>query len=114
MPRRLKLSCLALAAALAFTQGAQAWTSFLLSTKDGGLVYDRTMEFGFELDSDVIVIPCGLRYETTALPGKQGWAWNGRYAALGMNAYGTPYLNDVLNDDRHLTNIRNYVKVTPL
>jgi penicillin V acylase-like amidase (Ntn superfamily) len=52
-----RVVALALADALGFAPKAEACTSFLLKAADGSPVYDRTMEFGFKLQSDAIVIP---------------------------------------------------------
>ena len=52
-----QVAALALAGALAFAPKAESCTSFLLKAADGSPVYGRTMEFGFKLQSDAIVIP---------------------------------------------------------
>lgn len=61
-----------LASALAFVPPAQACTSFLLRTSDGGAVYGRTMEFGFRLTSEAIVVPRRFAYTATGPGGKPG------------------------------------------
>ena len=55
----------ALAGAMAFVPPAQACTSFLLRTSDGGVVYGRTMEFGFQLTSEAIVLPRQFAFTAT-------------------------------------------------
>ena len=61
----------ALAGAMAFVPPAQACTSFLLRTSDGGVVYGRTMEFGFHLTSEAIVLPRQFAFTATGPGGKR-------------------------------------------
>ncbi len=86
------------ALSLAFAPLAQACTSFLLRTSDGGAVYGRTMEFGFHLDSDMIVIPRHFAFAGTGPNGKPGLVWTAKYGAIGLNAYGVTVLTDGMNE----------------
>src|SRR6185369_8110421 len=65
----------ALAGTMAFVPPAQACTSFLLRTSDGGVVYGRTMEFGFHLTSEAIVLPRQFAFTATGPGGKAGLTW---------------------------------------
>ena len=87
-----------LASALAFVPPAQACTSFLLRTSDGGAVYGRTMEFGFRLTSEAIVVPRQFAYTATGPGGKPGLVWSSKYGAVGLNAFGLPVLTDGMNE----------------
>ena len=87
-----------LASALAFAQTAQACTSFLLRTSDGGAVYGRTMEFGFRLTSEAIVIPRRFALTASGPGGKPGLAWTAKFGAVGLNAFGAPVLADGMNE----------------
>ena len=89
---------ISLSSALAFAQSAQACTSFLLRTSDGGAVYGRTMEFGFQLTSEAIVVPRQFAFAATGPGGKPGLVWTSRYAAVGLNAYGVTVLTDGMNE----------------
>lgn len=78
---------------------SRACTSLLLGTSDGGYIYGRTMEFGFDLESQAIVVPRGLAYKGTGPDGKpDGKAWVSKYAATGMNAFGLPVIVDGINE----------------
>ncbi len=77
---------------------AEACTSFLLPTADGGSVYGRTMEFAFDLDSQAIVIPRNFALAASGPDNKPGKTWNSKYAAVGMNALGIGVLIDGLNE----------------
>ncbi|WP_245278254.1 choloylglycine hydrolase family protein [Methylosinus sp. PW1] len=92
---RLALAPLALALALA---PAGACTSFLLKAADGARVYGRTLEFGFPLESEAIVIPRNHAARATGPDGKPGWGWKSRYAIAGLNAFGLPVVVDGMNE----------------
>lgn len=87
-----------IAAALVVPQAAFACTSFVFPTSDGGMVYARTMEFGFELKSDMIVVPRNYAFTATAADAKPGKQWKSKYAVIGMNAFGIPALTDGMNE----------------
>lgn len=93
-----RLAALALAGALAFAPAAEACTSFLLKAADGSPVYGRTMEFGFKLQSDAIVIPRQFAFTATGPGGKPGLTWKTRYGVVGLNAFGAPIVTDGLNE----------------
>jgi choloylglycine hydrolase len=61
-------------------------------------VYGRTMEFGFELQSDAIVIPRHFAIAGTGPDGKAGHQWNTKYGAVGLNAFGQTVLTDGMNE----------------
>jgi len=77
-----------------------ACTSFLLKGNDDGFVYGRTMEFGFPLNSDVIVVPRNFKLEGVGIDGKPGTGlnWTTKYAAVGMNGVNLPILLDGINE----------------
>lgn len=96
-----KLVATVLAGAIAFSPLTTfACTSFLLKGNDGGYVYGRTMEFGFPLKSDVIMVPRAFKLEGVGLDGKPGTGlnWTTKYAAVGMNGVNLPILLDGMNE----------------
>ncbi len=54
---------------------AESCTSFLLKAADRSPVYGRTMEFGFKLQSDAIVIPRQYTLMATGPGAKPGLTW---------------------------------------
>jgi penicillin V acylase-like amidase (Ntn superfamily) len=76
----------ALAGAMAFVPPAQACTSFLLRTSDGGVVYGRTMEFGFHLTSEAIVLPRQFAFTATggSLRGQHDLKFHGSVVMRAM------------------------------
>lgn len=94
---RLALGTFGLLAAAAFLP-AEACTSLTIKTSDGGTVYGRTMEFGFDLKSEVTVIPRGRVNAGTTASGKPGKQWTSKYGIVGMNALGQEFVSDGLNE----------------
>lgn len=100
--RRLKkavsavATCAMLVASAA--QSAQACTGIFLKAADGTAVHARTLEFGIDLMSDVIMVPRGYARTGTTPDGKEGLKWTSKYASVGMNGAGVPFLFDGLNE----------------
>ena len=76
----------------------QACTGIFLSAADGTVVHARTMEFGLDLQSDVLVIPRGYARTGTTPDGQPGLKWTAKYASVGANGAGLPVLFDGLNE----------------
>ena len=77
---------------------AQACTGIELIAVDGSVVHARTLEFGIDLKSNVIMVPRGYSRTATTPDGKPGKTWTSKYASLGANALGMPILVDGLNE----------------
>ncbi len=77
---------------------AQACTGIELIATDGTVVHARTLEFGIDLKSNVIMVPRGYSRTGTTPDGKPGKTWTSKYATLGANALGLPILIDGLNE----------------
>ena len=83
---------------LLFVKMAPACTGIRLIAEDGTVVYARTLEFGVDLNSDVLMVPRGYARTGTTPDGENGAAWTSRYASIGANGVGLPYLFDGLNE----------------
>jgi choloylglycine hydrolase len=77
---------------------AQACTGIRLIAGDGGVVPGRTLEFGFDLKSNVIVIPKGTVLAGSTPDGGTGMRYMTKYGILGANAVGLPDIIDGIND----------------
>ncbi|NKB79982.1 linear amide C-N hydrolase [Brucella daejeonensis] len=86
------------AAGLVLPQAAYACTSFILPSTDSGFVYGRTMEFGFKIDSKMIMIPRNFEMTSQLSADMVGKKWKAKYAAIGMNAFDLPALVDGMNE----------------
>jgi len=83
---------------LAFFKAAEGCTAFQLKAQDGSFLYCRTMEFGYKLNSDVLVVPQGMDYTGSAL-GQPGLKWKTKYGFVGMNQTLEPTLvSDGMNE----------------
>ena len=73
-----------LAASLAFaTSPVFACTSISLKATDGAAIRGRTLEFGFPLQSNVIVVPAGKEFTATLPDGGKGLTYKTRYGIVG-------------------------------
>lgn len=91
------VACLTAAVLLA-SQTAQACTGIRLIAADGSVIHARTLEFGVDLKSEVILVPRGYARTGTTPDGKPGKTWNTTYASLGTNAFGLPVIVDGINE----------------
>ena len=79
-------------------QPAHACTGIRLTAADGAVVHARTLEFGVDLNSDVIMVPRGYARTGSTPDGKQGLEWKAKYASVGVNGVGLPFIFDGLNE----------------
>jgi len=77
---------------------AQACTGIMLKAGDGSVIHARTLEFGIDLDSELLVFPRGYARTGTTPDGKPGKTWTAKYASIGMNGAGLSILFDGLNE----------------
>lgn len=83
---------------LPFAKIAWACTGIRLTAEDGTVVYARTLEFNIDLDSNVIMVPRGYARSGTTPDGENGLKWTSRYASIGANGVGLPFLFDGVNE----------------
>ena len=84
-----KASVAALSAALIFaTSPSFACTGISLKADDGAAIRGRTLEFGFPMQSNVLVVPAGKEFAGTLPDGGKGLTYTSKYAAVGANALG--------------------------
>ena len=77
----------------------EACTSFRLKAKDGTVFYGRTLEYGIELESQIIIVPRGTKFTGTVDGGRPGLAWETKYGFVAVNFYGsTNETNDGMNE----------------
>jgi choloylglycine hydrolase len=94
-----RAAILTLAASLAFaTTPAFACTGISLKAQDGAAIRGRTLEFGFPLKSNVIVVPAGKEFSATLPDGSKGLSYKTRYGIVGANAFNEVAIIDGLND----------------
>ncbi len=98
---RIVRSSLQWALAVLLTLGATAalaCTGITIRPGDGSVIFARTMEFGMDLKSNVIIVPRGYEFQGTAPGDQPGMRWTTRYGIVGANALDEPFVADALNE----------------
>jgi choloylglycine hydrolase len=115
-----KVAVLSLIAALASaTTPGFACTGISLKAQDGAAIRGRTLEFGFPMQSNVIIVPAGKEMSGTLPDGSKGLVYTSRYAIVGANALGLPAILDGINDQGlsvglfYFPDYAKYTEVTP-
>jgi choloylglycine hydrolase len=107
MPSPSHLARVGLSALVSFSMliwpitSARGCTSVLLLAGDGGYVYGRTLEFGLQLKSQLMILPRNFVMTGTGPDGKfgvGGMTWTTKYAVTGANAFGLPLMLDGFNE----------------
>ncbi|WP_174803485.1 linear amide C-N hydrolase [Martelella limonii] len=93
-----RVAACAIAASMMFASVAEACTGITMVAKDGTVVRGRTMEFGIDIKSNVIVVPRNFDRVGTAPDGASGKSWKTKYASVGANALDLPVIIDGLNE----------------
>ena len=76
-----------------------ACTGIILKARDGAVVYGRTMEWrAFDLGSQVAIIPRAHQFTATTPDGQPGFAWQGKYGVVGLDALGKDVILDGMNE----------------
>lgn len=70
---------------LVLCSATEACTAFQIKAQDGTVVYGRSLEFGFPLNSDVLIVPRGAAFTGTAPGPEPGLKWSTKYGYVGMN-----------------------------
>jgi choloylglycine hydrolase len=111
-----KIAVAVLIAAFAAASGSGfACTGISLHAKDGAAIRGRTLEFGFPMQSNVIVVPAGTEMSGTLPDGGKGLVYTSRHTVVGANAFHLPVIIDGINDQGlsvGLFYFPNYAKYT--
>ncbi len=74
-------------------------TGIRLIADNGAAVYARTLEFGQDIASNIIIIPRNYTFTGTAPSGKaEGLQWQSHYAVVGANALNINHIIDGVNE----------------
>jgi len=77
---------------------APACTGITIKPKDGSIIVARTLEFGMDLRSNILIVPRGKEFVGTAPGDKAGLRWRAKYGIVGTNAFDLPVIVDGLNE----------------
>lgn len=97
MIRRAAAYVFAASLALATTP-AFSCTGISLKAQDGAAIRARTLEFGFPLKSNVIIVPAGQEFSGSLPDGGKGLTYKARFDIVGANALNETVIIDGLND----------------
>ncbi|HWG41245.1 MAG TPA: choloylglycine hydrolase family protein [Gemmataceae bacterium] len=75
-----------------------ACTGITIKPKDGSIIFARTLEFGMDLKSNILIVPRGKEFVGTAPSDKAGLRWKAKYGIVGTNAFDLPVIVDGLNE----------------
>ncbi|RXJ74198.1 choloylglycine hydrolase [Veronia nyctiphanis] len=82
-----------------FFAQAMACTGIVIKSNDGATIPARTMEFGFDVQSNIYVVPAGATIEKLYMDDKhQGGTYKAKYGFAGANALGKPIVVDGVNE----------------
>jgi len=82
-----------------FSFNNYACTGIRLISKDGGVVYGRTMEWGtFDLRSRINIVPVGYSYRGTTPDGNNGKLYKANYGFVGLDMVEKYYISDGMNE----------------
>lgn len=73
-------------------------TGIRLTAQNGDVVYGRTLEFGQELASKVLIVPAHFQLTSQLSAQQKGLHWKSKYAVAGANAFNVVALLDGLNE----------------
>lgn len=74
-------------------------TNFRLKSADNAVVIGRTMEFGFDLQSKLIVYPRNFTYTAQTPPGGfSPLSWTGKYGVVAPDAFSQQAASDGMNE----------------
>lgn len=77
----------------------QACTGIILKCQDGAVLPARTMEFSFDIESNILIVPPGTEITTLGLnPDVEGFTFEAKYGFLGANGLDMPIVFDGLNE----------------
>lgn len=78
---------------------AWACTAFQLKTEEGSFIYCRSMEFGYRLNSDLLIVPRQTEFIGSAGEKKEGLRWKSTYGYVGMNqSFAKTAVTDGMNE----------------
>ncbi len=75
-----------------------ACTGFRLIAADNGVVIGRTLEFGLDPESEILVIPAGKEITNSLQDQSHGIAYTSKYGIVGANGFGFDVHVDGINE----------------
>jgi len=93
-----KLAILILVVIYSLPFGAEACTGLRLIATDKGVVIGRTMEFGFDVQSNLMIVPAGTKLSNSLPDKSKGMHYTSQYGIIGANVMGMEVIVDGINE----------------
>lgn len=77
---------------------ALACTNITTKASDNAVVVGRTLEFGPDLNSQIIISPAGRTFSNKAPNGKPSLSWKSKYGSAYLNGFGIDMAVDGMNE----------------
>jgi choloylglycine hydrolase len=106
--------------ALIITSPLGACSSIRLKTKDGNVIYARTIDFTLNTSSEMVMFPRNTEFKAMLPEGKVGLQWKNKYGFVGINGLGVDHVADGINEKGlvvglfYFPNYAEYEKLTDL
>ena len=85
---------------------AAASTGLTLTSRDGTVVFGRTLEWGsFDLHSRLVIVPRGQAFTSLTPDGTAGRNWSATYGAVGLDAVEKDFIVDGMNEKGLAVNV---------
>ncbi len=84
-----KAVAMAIMAIFLAVQTGISCTIFSVKSSDGAIIVGRSNEFGYDLESDLAVVPRGFIMESPAPGNKKGLKWKCKYGYIGATVLGS-------------------------
>lgn len=95
---KIVLSLIAALAMYVHTPSMQACTDFLVTTEDKAAINGRSMEFGIDMESKIVIHPRGEERSSSAPNGQKGIKWTSQYGFIGLTAFDLDCAVDGMNE----------------
>jgi choloylglycine hydrolase len=80
------------------SQMSEACTDFQLTAGDGTILVARSMEWGADMHSKLVIRPRGELRQSAAPSGAKGFSWTSKYGYVGANVYDLEAYVDGMNE----------------
>ena len=80
------------------TSDAPACTGMRVMAKDGSVVWARSLEFGSDIQSALMIAPRGMQWVSGAPDKARGLRWTAKHAFVGPTAWGLPLPIEGMNE----------------
>lgn len=98
MKKIMNKICIGLSSFAFVVMPVMACTGLRLTAQDQGVVIGRTMEFGFDVESKVVIVPAGSNLFSSLPDRKKGINYTSKYGVVGANVLSKSVIVDGVNE----------------